>query len=222
MRPFRVLCALCLFALPLSAQTALPTFPQRVLPLDPLTPQERALGEEVARANGAVKEFLARGRTRMIYSEFISVKREAAQTEPSGRFADVLFYRYDDDAGLRALVDLTARAVLDVVPVPGHSVPLTADEVEEAARLALASTDVARLLGENAGSFRPARGPATREQLNDNRIEGLRTLGSTPADPCTRDRCVVLFFRTRNRYIAMNRVVVDLTTRRVMVNGGKP
>jgi hypothetical protein len=57
--------------------------------------------------------------------------------------------------------------------------------------------------------------------LNDNRVEGLRTLGSTPDDPCTRDRCVVLFFRTHNRYIAINQVTVDLTTRRVIVNRGR-
>jgi hypothetical protein len=219
MKAFCLAGILCLLTVPAAAQSPV-TAPQRVLPLDPLTPEERTVGEEIARANDRVREFLAKGRSQLIYVEFIAVKRDGAQAEPSGRFADVLFYRYDDDAGLRVLVDLGARIVADIVPVPGHSVPLTFDEVQEAARLALASGEVARLLGDNAGSFRPARGPATREQMNENRIEGLRTLGSTPDDPCTRDRCVVLFFRTRNRYIAMNRVVVDLTTNRVMVNNG--
>src|SRR5437763_956567 len=144
----RLVPALCLMAVSLFAQTQPAAVPQRVLPLDPLTPAERAAGEELARANGKVKEFLARGRTRLIYSDFIAPKLNAAQTEPSGRYADVLFYRYDDDAGLRALVDLSARAVVDVVPVSGRSVPLTADEVEEAARLALANSEVARLLGD--------------------------------------------------------------------------
>jgi len=210
--------ALLTIALPLLAQQPREAPVMRVLPLDPLTPAERAAGEEIARGNERVREFLAKGRTRTIYSEFIAPKLNRGD-EPSGRYADVLFYRYEDDAGLRVLVDLAAHAVVDIAPVAGRSVPLTAAEVEEAARLALANADVVRLLGPEAGSFRPAFAPATRETINDNRIEGLRTLGGSPDDPCTRDRCVVLFFRTHNRYIAMNRVVVDLTAQRTLVNG---
>jgi hypothetical protein len=189
------------------------------LPLDPLTRIERERAEQVARAYGATKEFLGVGRSRLIYVDFISVKRDPKAVEPSGRFADVLFYRYIDNSGLRLLVDIAAGAVIDTAPVAGRSVPLAAAEVEEAARLAMASDEVVRLLGGNTG-FRAATGPATREQINDNRIEALRTLGSAPDDPCIRDRCVVLFFRTRNRYIAMNQIVVDLTTQRVLVNRG--
>jgi hypothetical protein len=218
-------CALllaCLFSLSVAAQTERIVRPERPLPLDPLTPAERAVAEQAARAAPAVREFLSRGRTRLIYVDFIAYKRDPKLAEPTGRFADVLFYGYDDDIGLRALVDVEARSVVDVTRMPGRSVPLTFEEVEEASQLALASREVARLLGERAGSFRPARGPAAREQINDNRIEALRTLGSTPDDPCTRDRCVVLFFRTGNRYIAINQVAVDLTTRRVLVNRGRP
>lgn len=210
---------LLFLSIPLFAQQPGEPRVMRALPLDPLTPAERAAGEELARGNDKVREFLAKGRTRAIYSEFIAPKLNRGD-EPSGRYADVLFYRYDDDAGLRVLVDLGARAVVDMAPVAGHSVPLTAAEVEEAARLALANAEVARLLGPEAGTFRPALAPANRDTINDNRIEGLRTLGGSPDDPCTRDRCVVLFFRTHNRYIAMNRVVVDLTAQRTLVSGG--
>jgi len=217
---------ICLLTFSLSAQTdrANPSPLAAPLPLDPLTAAERATAEQLARANGTVRQFLSTGRSRLIYADFISVKRDAKVPEPEGRFADVLFYRYDDDTGLRLLVDLSAGAVIDVARVGGRSVPLAAAEVEEAARLALASSDVVRLLGERAGSFRVASGPATSGQINDNRIEALRTLGSTPDDPCTRDRCVVLFFRSQNRYIALNQVVVDLTTSRVLVNraGARP
>jgi hypothetical protein len=220
MKARRIALAALLFSFSLNAQIDRRPVPEpRVpLPLDPLTAVETARAEEVARGNGAAKEFLAKGRSRLIYVQYIAVKRDPKITEPSGRFADVLFYRYPDDMGLRLLVDLEAGAAVDVANVRGRSVPLAAAEVEEAARLALAQGEVVRLLGENAGSFRAATGPATREQLNDNRIEALRTLGSTPDDPCTRERCVVLFFRSHNRYIAMNQVVVDLTTGRVTVN----
>ena len=217
MRAHRVVPMILLLALTAGAR-AQRSVVAAPLPLDPLTRSERARAEEIARAHGATKEFLGAGRSRIIYVDFISFKRDPKAVEPSGRFADVLFYRYTDNSGLRLLVDLAAGAVVDTTPVAGRSVPLAAAEVEEAARLALASAEVVRLLGDNAGSFRAATGPATREQINDNRIEALRTLGSTPDDPCMRDRCVVLFFRTRNRYIAMNQVVVDLTTQRVFVN----
>jgi len=224
MKAFRVSFVFCLITLSVGAQDAR-TIPSPVagpLPLDPLMASERAAAEQIARANPTAKEFLT-GRARLIYSDFIAVKRDPKVTDPVGRFADVLFYRYNDDTGLRLLVDLNAATVVDVTRVNGRSVPLAAGEIEEAARLALASSEVARLLGERAGSFRVATGAATREQINDNRIEALRTLGSTPDDPCTRDRCVVLFFRSQNRYIALNQVVVDLTTSRVLVNraGGR-
>lgn len=212
----------CILVVSASAQTERQSSlqPAAPLPLDPLTATERTRAEEIARGYGAAKEFLAAGRSRLIYVDFISVKRDAKAVDASGRFADVLFYRYTDDTGLRLLVDVAAGAVVDVTRVRGRSVPLAAAEVEEAAQLALARSEVVRLLGESAGSFRAATGPAMREQINDNRIEALRTLGSTPDDPCTRNRCVVLFFRSRNRYIALNQVVVDLTNRRVLVNDG--
>jgi hypothetical protein len=69
-------------------------------------------------------------------------------------------------------------------------------------------------------AFRVATGPATLAGADSARIEGLRTIGATPADPCYRRRCVVLFFRVGNRYVQMNRVVVDLTRQRVLIQGG--
>ena len=215
----RAFLIICFTALSVNAQRPQTgTSPTGPLPLDPLTRAERATAEQIARSNASVREFLAGDRSRLIYAEFISVKRNPEVAEPSRRFADVLFYRYKDDSGLRVLVDLGAGTVADIAPVAGRSVPLASAEVEEAARLALADSDVVRLLGERAGSFRVATGPATRAQLTENRIEALRTLGTTPDDPCTRDRCLVLFFRAQNRYIAMNQVVVDLTAGRVLVN----
>lgn len=191
---------------------------ERRLPLDPLTGAERETAVSVAREHSRVRAFVERGRSRLIYSEFISVK-DGQSGEPRGRFADVLFYRYEDDAGLRALVDLEARRVSDVAPVSGRSVPVTAEEVAEAARLALASPVVRRLFGDELQGFEPAARPPTLEELNRPRIGGLRTLGGTPTDPCARHRCVVLFFRTGNRYIHMNQVVVDLTTNEVLTRG---
>jgi hypothetical protein len=211
------------FLLALAAATARPQ--GKPLPLDPLTSQERELASSVARTDTRVREFLGSRRSRQIYVDFIAVKgtreTDARRDEPSRRYADVLFYRYEDNLGVRALVDLEARSVVDVVRVNGASVPINSEEVEEAARLALADPRVLRLFGGRMPSFRVATHPAAREEVNSDRIEGLRTLGTTSEDPCSRHRCIVLFFRSRNRYVHLNQVVVDLTSRTVQVRGGE-
>lgn len=208
---------LALFATTLAAQ-------ERRLPLDPLTDGEREIAVGVARGNPRVRELVTGRRSRLIYAELVAVKDEKSG-EPRGRFADVVFYRYEDDAGLRVLVDIEQRRVADVAAVSGRSVPVTAEEVEEAARLALASPAVARLFGEQLRTFRFSARPPTRDELDQPRIEALRTLGGSQGDPCLRNRCVVLFFRTGNRYVHVNEVLVDLTTSSVIVRrraGGQP
>lgn len=195
------------------------------LPLDPLTAQERALADEVARSDSRVREFLAAGRSRHIYTDFISIKEprvtDVRSDVPSRRHAEALFYNCDRREGLRALVDLSERRVVDVARVPGQSVPINAEEVAEAARLALADQRVVRLFGNRMPAFRAATGPATREDLESARIEGLRLAGAGQRDPCTRGRCIMLFFRVNNRYVQMNRVSVDLTTQQVLIRGGE-
>jgi len=194
---------------------------EKPLPLDPLTPQERELATKTARADARVREMLGNGRTQQITADFISVKRtqetEAQKDQPSHRYADVLFYRYDGDLGVRALVDLDASAVVDVVRVNGESVPIATEEIEEAGRLALADARVVRLFGGSLPAFQVASRPASQDDINRDRIEGLRTLGASPSEPCYRHRCIALFFRIKNQYVHLNEVVVDLTSQQVHV-----
>ena len=194
------------------------------LPLDPLTPQEREAARSLAIENVKIRAFLGTSRSREIYTDFIAVKRTAEtdiyKDQPRRRHAEVLYYRYDNDLGVRALVDLEARTVVEVVRVNGTSVPINTEEIKEAADLALADTRVKQLFLGKMPEFHVATQPATAEDMSTNRIEGLRTVGVSPNDPCFRHRCIVLFFRTGNRYVQMNRVVVDLTSQRVQVMGG--
>ena len=193
------------------------------LPLDPLTPRERALADTIARADPRVREILGRGNSRLIHADFLALKPTqapgAAETPPR-RSAEVLFYLPDRDEGVRVLVDLAARRVVEQVAVPGQSVPLSSEEVALAARLALADRRVVGLFGTSMPAFHVATAPATRAGVDSARIEGLRTVAATPRDPCFRRRCVVLFFRVGNRYVHMNRVTVDLTGQRVLLSGG--
>lgn len=203
----------------LRSATATPQEPP--LPLDPLTDREREAAARVAREDARVREALGAGRTRLIYVDFIAVKTptdsSSTTEQPPHRRAEALFYRYDENIGVRALVDPERGAVLDVVRVNGNSVPINAQEVEEAARLSRADPRVIRLLGGRSSTFRVAKGPASVEDVRSNRIEGLRTIGVSPQDPCYQHRCVVMFFRANNRYELMNRVVVDLTSQTVQL-----
>jgi hypothetical protein len=201
---------------------------ERRMPLDPLTPEELELAARISDADARVHEAIG-GANRRIYTEFIAVKNPPTrpplppvkgEVPPAGRFAEVLYIRYDTNVGVRVLVDLEAKRVVDVASASGRSVPINADEVDAAARLALSDARVTRLLGPQAETFRVAHGPAMGDEAKANRIEGLRTLGATPADPCYEHRCIVLFFRQANRYIHLNEVTVDLTAKKVSLRGG--
>jgi Cu2+-containing amine oxidase len=199
--------------------------PDRPLPLDPLTLQERALTDSIVRSDARVREFLAGGPSRLINVDFIAVKtpRDSATRDevPSRRTAEALLYRYDTNQGIRVLVDIGRRAVTDMARVPGESVPINSDEVAEAAKIALADRRVIAIFGGRMPEFRVATGPATVEESDQPRIEGLRTIGVTAEDPCYRRRCVVLFFRVNNRYVQINRVFVDLISQRVIIREGE-
>jgi len=199
--------------------------PERPLPLDPLTASERALTDTIVRSDPRVREFLAGGPSRLINVDFIAVKtpRESDPRNevPLRRTAEALLYRYDTNQGIRVLVDLERRAVTDMARVPGESVPINSDEVALAAKIALADRRVLQLFGGRMPQFRIASGPATLEEGDQPRIEGLRTIGATAEDPCYRRRCVVLFFRVNNRYVQMNRVFVDLISQRVIIREGE-
>jgi Cu2+-containing amine oxidase len=194
------------------------------LPLDPLTARERLLADTIAQTDRRVRDFLRDGRTRLINVGFIAPKRAGetdSQGVPTRRHAEVMFYNYDRNQGMMVLVDLKARTVSDIAQIPGRSVPINSDEVAIAARLALADQRVVRLFGDRMPQFRVATRPATRANADSARIEGLRTLGATAADPCYRHRCIVLFFRVNNSYVEMNRVVVDVTAQQVLIRGSE-
>src|SRR3954469_342290 len=199
--------------------------PERPLPLDPLTPAERAVADSVVRVDPRLREFMSAGPSRVIGIDFIAAKDErgtdARSDLPTRRTAEALLYRYDLDQGLSALIDIERRGGVQTARIPGESVPINKDEVAEAARIALAAPAVTRLFGGRMPPFKVAAGPASLEETNQPRIEGLRTVGATREDPCYKARCVVLFFRVNNQYVQVNRVTVDLRRRRVFIREGE-
>jgi Cu2+-containing amine oxidase len=175
----------------------------RVLPLDPLTLEEKQVAERVARADPRVQQLLGNGRQKLIEVEFLAIKPEdEALTQEDedrliqiGRHAAVVFYRYDGNLGARAIVDLEHRLVTQVESLDGDVVPASFEELAESRALALQNEELRELLGPKK-----------------HHVEGMRLLAVDESDPCWEHRCLDLLFR-RGRFYRTDlpRVIVDLT-----------
>jgi hypothetical protein len=226
-RPWHVsLCLVLLLAL--VASTSQAQRPARgPQPLDPLTPREKQQAEQIARDDARVKELLGAGRTRLVYVDFMAVKPTQASAQPDsptvplaiGRRAEVVFYRYDGDYGIRAVVNLQQGRIEDVRRMESAEVPLTVEDLTDALALARRHDEVKQLLGDDSQRFQvenPARpGPTPR-----NVVRALRVVAVDASDPCWQHRCVQLFFR-RGAAFLIDSAFVDLTTGQVRVERGQ-
>ena len=199
---------------------------RQVLPLDPITAEEKAAAERVALADPRVAELLGTGRRQLISVELLTLKpgkeemAAAAAGRPiqMGRYAEVVFFRYEGEFGVRAVVDLSRKAVTEVTRLESDQVPLTPDDLAEAFKLALRDTEVRGALGPSAERFRveglqKVTGPAGERFI----VRGLRVQASEESDPCWKHRCLQLLFRRGDVYLSEPVVVVDLTAQRVLV-----
>ncbi len=197
---------------------------RQVLPLDPLTPAERKLAEQIAREDSKVRELLG-NRSQLVSIALLFLKPEGEQvavpTEPVAidRHAEVLFRR-EDEAGVRAVVNLSKRSLVAVDRITSMELPLTPEDISQAAKLALADAELRSALGEELKSYAAAaESPGARAQ--QFAITGLRLFSKGEDDPCTKHRCVQLMFRRGRDYLADTTVWVDLTERHVYVERGK-
>jgi len=196
----------------------------QVLPLDPLTPAERKFAEQIAREDSKVRELLG-NRPQLISIALLFLKPEGEQvavpTKPVAidRHAEVLFRR-EDEAGVRAVVNLSKRSLVAAERITSMEVPLTPEDISQAAKLALEDAELRKALGDEVkGYSAAAESPGARTQ--QFAITGLRLFSKGEDDPCTRHRCVQLMFRRGRDYLADTTVWVDLTERHVSVERGK-
>lgn len=197
---------------------------RQVLPLDPLTPAERKLAEQIAREDSKVRELLG-DRSQLVSIALLFLKPEgehvAVPTKPVviDRHAEVLFRR-EDETGVRAVVNLSKRSLVTAERMTSMELPLTPEDISQAARLALADAELHSALGEELKSYAAAAdSPGTRRQ--QFAITGLRLFSKGEDDPCSRHRCVQLMFRRGRDYLADTTVWVDITERHVYVERGK-
>lgn len=211
------------------AQTPSPATPSpQRRPFDPLTREERERAARAANGDERARSLLTRGgRQRLITVELADDKPAEAERgrregpdrpAQAGRVAEVIYFRYAANDGVRVLVDLASNRVRSVTQLDARGVPLSFEEIEEAAALALKNPQLRALLGPSADSYRAVRpDEEARDDENALRVEGLRLMTTSQQDPCWEHRCVSLLFRRGRSYLTYTDVTVDLTTQRVHV-----
>jgi hypothetical protein len=192
--------------------------------LDPLTTEEQAMAERIARADGKVKQLLGERGVRLVSAVPVIVKRgdSPEKIDVHQREVEVVLFRPEGEVGARVIINLRQRAAADVQRLEASQIPFTRDDLNDAFQLALRDPAVQQKLGPEAQSFRvqgegrePAAAPA------ENEVTGLPMRSLDPKDPCSKHRCLQLLFRRGADYLSLA-VNVDLTAKHVSVEREEP
>jgi Cu2+-containing amine oxidase len=192
------------------AHTAWSSPMQEVQPGGALTAAERQRAGEIALQSQADAGFL---RTRSVRPEdqprVVSTVL-APRTTDGGRKA-VVFIKAGATGAAQVLVDLQSQKTEGWREIPLAAVPITPDDVADALRIASADPKVRELVGPRIDMFTTG----TPTEANPRVVEGIRSIGGSRDDACSRDQCVALLFREGTAYISNLAVTVNLTARRV-------
>jgi hypothetical protein len=188
--------------------------------LDPLTGDEQALAERIARSDSKVKELLGEAGVRLVSATPVLIKAESPEkTNLALRQIEVVLFRPQGEVGARVIVNLQQNGVAAVARLSSDQVPMTNDDVADAFQLALRDAEVTKALGPAAQTFRGRPGPHGPPGLAtpENTVGGLPVRSNDPNDPCSKHRCLRLTFRRGQDYLSEPIVTVDLTARHVYV-----
>jgi Cu2+-containing amine oxidase len=195
-------------------------------PLDPLTAAEKQEAERIARADSRVIQLLDKGRTELVYVSFFALKpaNPSANRDPDRltleRAAEVVFYRFDGNFGIRALVSLGRKGVISVERLESADVPLTGQDWTDALQLALKNPEIQQMLGKDVDKFsRLSRRQSNAATLKQNAVRILLIVATSPKDPCFGNRCVQLLFRRGPVYL-VDSAIVNLSSGVVQVRKG--
>jgi hypothetical protein len=108
--------------------------------------------------------------------------------------------------------------VVSVEQVPPAAVPFSEDDLAAAWALTQREPTVQRALGGESGRFRTLSAAAGAAAPEPYAVEALPLRSTDPKDPCSRDRCLDLIFRTPDGYLS-TRAHVNLTRQTVAAQG---
>ena len=185
--------------------------------LDPLTGDEQALAERIARNDPKVKELLGETGIRLVSATPVLIKTDSPEkTNVAQRQIEIVLFRPQGEVGARVIVNLQQNRVAAVARLASDQVPFTNDDLEDAFQLALRDPEVLKALGPAAQTFRPRTGPPGPGAA-ENTVGGLPVRSPDPKDPCSTHRCLRLTFRRGTDYLSQPIVTVDLTAKHVYV-----
>ncbi len=188
--------------------------------LDSLTRDEESAAERIARSDKRVQELLGERGVRLVSATPVMIKRGESpeKFDVNRREIEVVLFRPEGEVGARVLVNLRQNSVASVQRLAGNQVPLTFDDLNDAFQLALRDPQVQRALGPAARSFRvQSQGNATAAAPSENIVTGLPIRSNDPKDPCSKHRCLQLFFRRGTDFLSEPVVTVDLTAKHVSI-----
>lgn len=190
--------------------------------LDPLTADEQAEAERIARSDGRVKEILGEAGVRVVSVLPVLIKTDAPEKlEVTQREVEVVLFRPQGEVGARVVVNLRRNAAVAVSRLASDQVPFTNDDLADAFQLALKNPEVLKALGPAAQSFR-IRTNQPGATAVENTVGGLPVRSPDPNDPCSKHRCLRLTFRRGNDYLSEPIVMVDLTDKHVTLERRNP
>jgi len=183
--------------------------------LDPLTPEEQAAAERLARSDARVKQLMGEGGVRLVSAVPVIIKQgdSPEKIDLHQRTVEVVLFRPEGEVGARVVVYLHQNQVANVQRLQPQQVPFTSDDLNDAFQLALRAPEVLKALGPEAQSFRPqSQRPEPEAAVPENEVTGLPVRSRDPKDPCYRHRCMQLLFRHGTDFLSMS-VDVDLTAK---------
>ncbi len=191
--------------------------------LDLLDTEERAYAERIARTDKRVQELLGEEGVRVVSIEPILLKpKSPKEINPALRTVEVVLFRPKGEVGARAVVNLQQKEVAEVQRLTGDQVPMTTDDLRDAFQIASSSPDVQKMLGAEMQSFQVQIAPGEpNPSTPENLVTGLPLRSTDPKDPCSKHRCMELFFRRGTDFVSGPSVIVDLTAKRVYIERRK-
>ncbi len=167
-----------------------------------LTAAERSRAAELTERHETFQRLKTASPIYLVATELIRDKNAE-----NARLALVTHFRYEGGLAIETLVDVGEGKVLKVETRENAHTPLAKEELVEAIRLTLADRDVRAALGRD---------------IDQVQVEGLHLLTPDPADPIYGHRAVRMLFRVGKLYRSAPVVVVDLNTRRVVIENPPP
>ena len=203
---------------PVRGGTPVPIRQPGVRPLDPLTEQERAAAVAAVNADARVRELTGGRQSDVAYVELLPLKRDDGEDTPV-RAAEVLISVYEGESvGIRAVVDLSRRAVREVARVAGDGPALAAGARGAQVPISPGEVELARGLVLRDARFRQMLGIAP-EQMSAQQVTTDVLPITTAEELCPSGRCVELLFRRGRGYLTTT-AVVDIRTRTIRYRRG--